>query len=60
MNGWLMWGLILPLLLVVAGIITIRRRNHRVLTWTWPRPSTRLDGDDVVRAAARGPPQSGA
>jgi len=29
MNGWLMWGLILPLLLVVAGIMTIRRRNHR-------------------------------
>ena len=29
MNGWLMWGAILPLLLVVAGIITIRRRNHR-------------------------------
>jgi LPXTG-motif cell wall-anchored protein len=29
MNGWLMWGLILPLLLIVAGIITIRRRNHR-------------------------------
>jgi LPXTG-motif cell wall-anchored protein len=29
MNGWLMWGLILPLLLVVAGILTIRRRNHR-------------------------------
>jgi LPXTG-motif cell wall-anchored protein len=29
MNGWLMWGLFLPLLLVVAGIITIRRRNHR-------------------------------
>jgi len=29
MNGWLMWGVILPLLLVVAGIITIRRRNHR-------------------------------
>ena len=28
-NGWLMWGLILPLLLVVAGIVTIRRRNHR-------------------------------
>jgi hypothetical protein len=28
-DGWLMWGLILPLLLVVAGIITIRRRNHR-------------------------------
>jgi len=24
-----MWGLILPVLLVVAGIITIRRRNHR-------------------------------
>ena len=29
MNGWLMWSVILPLLLVVAGIITIRRRNHR-------------------------------
>jgi LPXTG-motif cell wall-anchored protein len=29
MSGWLMWGLILPLLLVVAGIVTIRRRNHR-------------------------------
>ena len=29
MNGWLMWGLILPLLLVVAGIVTVRRRNHR-------------------------------
>jgi LPXTG-motif cell wall-anchored protein len=29
MAGWLMWGVILPLLLVVAGIITIRRRNHR-------------------------------
>jgi hypothetical protein len=28
-NGWLMWGLILPVLLVVAGIITIRRRNDR-------------------------------
>ena len=29
MNGWLMWGLILPVLLVVAGIVTIRRRNGR-------------------------------
>jgi LPXTG-motif cell wall-anchored protein len=29
MGGWLIWGLILPLLLVVAGILTIRRRNHR-------------------------------
>ena len=30
MNGWLMWGLILPLLLVVAGVVTVaRRRNHR-------------------------------
>jgi LPXTG-motif cell wall-anchored protein len=28
-NGWLLWGLILPVLLVVAGIVTIRRRNHR-------------------------------
>jgi hypothetical protein len=29
MAGWLMWGLILPLLLVVAGVVTIRRRHHR-------------------------------
>ena len=29
MNGWLMWGLILPLLLVIAGIVTIRRRKQR-------------------------------
>ena len=30
MNGWLMWGLILPVLLVVAGIVTVvRRRNPR-------------------------------
>ena len=29
MNGWLIWGVILPLLLVVAGILTIRRRNGR-------------------------------
>jgi hypothetical protein len=28
-NGWLMWGLVLPLLLVVAGILTVRRRNQR-------------------------------
>jgi cytochrome c-type biogenesis protein CcmH/NrfF len=29
MNGWLLWGLFLPVLLVVAGVITIRRRNGR-------------------------------
>jgi LPXTG-motif cell wall-anchored protein len=29
MGGWLMWGVILPLLLVVAGIVTIRRRKDR-------------------------------
>ena len=29
MAGWFMWGVVLPLLLVVAGILTIRRRNHR-------------------------------
>jgi hypothetical protein len=28
-NGWLMWGLILPLLLVVAGVVTVMRRNNR-------------------------------
>jgi hypothetical protein len=27
--GWLMWGLLLPVLLVVAGIVTIRRRRSR-------------------------------
>jgi LPXTG-motif cell wall-anchored protein len=29
MNGWLMWGLILPALLVVAGVVAMRRRNKR-------------------------------
>jgi cytochrome c-type biogenesis protein CcmH/NrfF len=29
MNGWLIWGLILPVLLIVAGIVTVQRRNHR-------------------------------
>jgi hypothetical protein len=29
MGGWIMWGVVLPLLLVAAGIVTIRRRNHR-------------------------------
>jgi LPXTG-motif cell wall-anchored protein len=29
MSDWLMWGVILPLLLILAGIITMRRRNHR-------------------------------
>jgi len=29
MGGWLMWGLVLPVLLVIAGVITIRRRNGR-------------------------------
>jgi hypothetical protein len=29
MNGWLLWGLFLPILLVVAGVITIRRRKGR-------------------------------
>jgi hypothetical protein len=28
MGGWLLWGLVLPVLLVVAGIITIRRRRN--------------------------------
>jgi LPXTG-motif cell wall-anchored protein len=27
MNGWLLWGLVLPVLLVIAGIVTIRRRK---------------------------------
>jgi len=25
--GWLLWGVLLPILLVVAGVIAIRRRN---------------------------------
>jgi hypothetical protein len=29
MNGWLLWGLILPVLLVIAGVITLRRRKGR-------------------------------
>jgi hypothetical protein len=29
MGGWLLWGLVLPILLVVAGVVSIRRRNHR-------------------------------
>jgi hypothetical protein len=29
MQGWLMWGLILPILLVVAGIVTLRRKKNR-------------------------------
>jgi hypothetical protein len=28
MGGWLLWGLVLPILLVVAGVITIRRRKN--------------------------------
>jgi hypothetical protein len=28
-TGWLLWGLVLPILLVVAGVITLRRRNGR-------------------------------
>lgn len=28
MYGWFLWGVVLPLLLIVAGIITIRRRNR--------------------------------
>jgi hypothetical protein len=26
--GWLAWGVVLPLLLVVAGVIAIRRRGR--------------------------------
>jgi hypothetical protein len=29
MNGWLLWGLVLPILLVVAGVVTLLRRNGR-------------------------------
>ncbi|RZU52797.1 hypothetical protein EV385_4681 [Krasilnikovia cinnamomea] len=29
MNGWLMWGLFLPILLVIAGIVTLRRKKGR-------------------------------
>jgi hypothetical protein len=27
--NWLMWGLVLPVLLVIAGIVTLRRRKGR-------------------------------
>src|SRR3954452_24862687 len=59
MAGWLMWGVILPLLLVVAGIITIRRRHHPPCPGPAAAPAP-LHGDGVVRAAARGAPQPGA
>jgi hypothetical protein len=29
MNGLLLWGLVLPILLVVAGIITMQRKKSR-------------------------------
>ncbi len=29
MHGIFLWGLILPVLLIVAGIITIRKRKYR-------------------------------
>jgi LPXTG-motif cell wall-anchored protein len=29
MDGLLMWGLVLPVLLVVAGVVTLRRRKDR-------------------------------
>jgi cytochrome c-type biogenesis protein CcmH/NrfF len=29
MNGWLLWGLILPVLLVVAGIVQFQRNKRR-------------------------------
>jgi hypothetical protein len=29
MHGWLLWGLVLPVLLVVAGIVAIRRKHGR-------------------------------
>ena len=28
MNGWLLWGLILPVLLVVAGVVNLQRRKR--------------------------------
>ena len=28
MGGWLLWGLVLPVLLVVAGVVTLRRRRN--------------------------------
>ena len=27
MGGWLMWRLVLPVLLIIAGVITLRRRR---------------------------------
>ena len=29
MNGWLLWGFLLPVLLVVAGIIQLQRNKRR-------------------------------
>jgi cytochrome c-type biogenesis protein CcmH/NrfF len=27
--GWLLWAVVLPLLLVVAGVVALRRRGRR-------------------------------
>jgi hypothetical protein len=29
MHGWLLWGLVIPILVVVAGVVARRRRNGR-------------------------------
>jgi hypothetical protein len=29
MNGWLLWGFLLPVLLVVAGIVQFQRNKRR-------------------------------
>jgi cytochrome c-type biogenesis protein CcmH/NrfF len=29
MNGWLLWGFVLPVLLVVAGIVQFQRNKRR-------------------------------
>jgi cytochrome c-type biogenesis protein CcmH/NrfF len=29
MNGWLLWGFLLPVLLVVAGIVQLQRNKRR-------------------------------
>jgi cytochrome c-type biogenesis protein CcmH/NrfF len=29
MNGWLLWGLVLPVLLIVAGIVQFQKNKRR-------------------------------
>src|SRR3712207_5266111 len=54
MNGCLMWSLVLPLLLVIAGIVTIRRRNRRPCPGPAGASDPRPSGGSSSRTTASG------